>query len=437
MMNPAPRHRGPSRRRFIRGLGVGLALPPLAAFSQDRSSPPKETHGRGKMLLISNNLGVLPESFFPSQTGPQYQASPYLEELQLFREDLTVFSGLSHPAVAGGHSTENCFLTAAKDPTGSGFRNTISLDQFAASRLPQSTRFPTLNLGVNIDKANRSLSWTRDGILLPAEDRPSKLFEKLFVQGSVEAVDRQLHRLRQRGSILDAVAQDLRRFRTQLPREDQTRLDQYATSIRELEIRLQISGEWETKPKPVPQKEPPVDITDRSKFFDKFEQMLAMAVLALETHSTRIVTLMVDAFATPVFEIDTELRSLQGYHNLSHHGQVAEKVDQLRQVDLRQMRLLRTLLADLAARSDGNARLLDQVMVLYGSNMGDSNTHENTNLPILLAGGGFQHGRHVAFDRQHNTPLANLFVSMLQQLGLDTGQFASSTGSLSGLDPLS
>ena len=222
MMNPAPRHRGPSRRRFIRGLGVGLALPPLAVFSQDRSSPPKETHGRGKMLLISNNLGVLPESFFPSETGPQYQASPYLEELQLFREDLTVFSGLSHPAVAGGHSTENCFLTAAKDPTGSGFRNTISLDQFAASRLPQSTRFPTLNLGVNIDKANRSLSWTRDGILLPAEDRPSRLFEKLFVQGSVEAVDRQLHRLRQRGSILDAVAQDLRRFRTQLPREDQT-----------------------------------------------------------------------------------------------------------------------------------------------------------------------------------------------------------------------
>jgi hypothetical protein len=135
------------------------------------------------MLLISNNLGVLPKPFFPQGTGRDYELSPYLSALADFRGDFTVFSGLSHPDVNGGHSTENCFLTAARGPTKSGFRNQISLDQFAAEKLGQVTRFPTLNLGVNIDKANRSLSWTRDGVLLPAEDSAPALFQKMFVQG--------------------------------------------------------------------------------------------------------------------------------------------------------------------------------------------------------------------------------------------------------------
>lgn len=430
----SPSNRRRSRRQFLQGLGVCLALPPLESLAQRRSRDRGRSVTEKKMLIISNNLGVLPDPFFPARPGRTYQSTPYLSELQTFRDDLTVFSGLSHPAVAGGHSTENCFLTAAKDPTGSGFRNSISLDQFAVSLLPQTTRFPSLNLGVNIDKANRSLSWTQDGVLLPAEDHPSRLFQTLFLQGSAAEVEQQLHRLQQRGSILDAVHQDLNRFRKELPSEDRNRLEQYATAIRELEARLQVAGEWEQKPKPEAPQAAPIDITDKSKFFQKFEQMLAMAVLALETHSTRIVTLMVDAFATPVFEIDPQLQSLHGYHNLSHHGQVPEKIDQLKQVDLRQMKLLNQLFAQLADRSDTGSRLLDQVMVLYGSNMGDSNTHENTNLPILLAGGGFKHGQHLAFAPLNNTPLANLFVSMLQQLELEADHFASSTGSLDGFN---
>jgi hypothetical protein len=141
------------RRRFLRGLGVTLGLPLLEQNYARAASqtPPK------RMLLISNNLGVLPQHFFPKDKGTGYTLSPYLKELAAFRSDFTIFSGLSHPAVTGGHSTENCFLTAARDPTRSGFRNSISLDQFAAEKLGQQTRFPTLNLGVNIDKANRSL----------------------------------------------------------------------------------------------------------------------------------------------------------------------------------------------------------------------------------------------------------------------------------------
>lgn len=386
------------------------------------------------MLLISNNLGVLPQHFFPKDNGPTYTLSPYLQELTAFRKDFTVFSGLSHPAVHGGHSTENCFLTAARDPTRSGFRNTISLDQFAAESLGQQTRFSTLNLGVNIDKANRSLSWTRDGVLLPAEDSPARLFRKLFLQGNEKDVAIRLQRLRERGSVLDVLSDDVQEFQRGLGQSDRLRLDQYLTSVRELEERLVDSGEWEQKPKPMTTATPPQDIPDRAKFFPKIRLMLDMARLAFESDSTRIITLMVDGFATPVFEIDDQQRTGDGYHNLSHHGQSQTKLAELLKVDLQQMRQLRDLFAALAATptADGQ-RLLDRTMVLYGSNLGDANVHNCTNLPVLLAGGGLKHGQHLAFDNVQNKPLCNLFVTMLQQIGIETDRFASSAGSLSEL----
>jgi len=423
-----------NRRRFLRGLGVGLALPALDCMTPAFGRTGGKPDSPRRMLVVSNNLGVLPKPFFPKGAGAGYELSPYLSELKAFRGDFTVFSGLSHPACVGGHSTENCFLTGAKDPTGSGFRNTISLDQFAVAALGQRTRFPTLNLGVNIDRGNRSLSWTRDGALLPAEDSPARLFRKMFVQGNRSEVERRLHELRERGSILDAVRDDMRRFQAKLGADDRERLDQYFTSVRELEGRLHTAGEWEKKPKPTTTLEPPEDILDKSKFFEKFQLMLSMASLAVESDSTRIVTLMVDAFATPVFEIAEDLRSLNGYHNLSHHGQVKAKLAQLEKVDRRQMGLLREALDRLAGIREDDERLLDRTMVLYGSNMGDANTHENTNLPILLAGGGFKHGRHLAFDRKDNTPLCKLFVSMLQQFGVEAEQFSSGAGTLAGLE---
>lgn len=417
------------RRRWLRGVGVGLALPLLGRDLEGAAAPEESRRG---MLLISNNLGVLPDPFFPAEPGAGYTLSPYLEELRELRGEFSVFSGLSHPAVVGGHSTENCFLTAAKDPTGSGFRNSISLDQFAVEHLGQRTRFPTLNLGVNIDRANRSLSWTRDGALLPAEDSPSALFRRMFLEGSPAEKSRRIRRLEERGSILDAVAEDMRRFQKRVGRDDRDRLDQYFTSVRELEERLHISREWEREPKPQVERDAPGDILDKARFFEKFELMLAMAQLALESDSTRIVTLMVDGFATPVFEISEEEKSLNGYHNLSHHGQAKEKIAQLERVDRRQMRLLRDLFARLAETRDGESRMLDRTMVLFGSNMGDANVHNNTNLPILLAGGGFSHGGHHVFDRDRNTPLCNLYVSMLRKLGVETDSFASSTGPLDG-----
>ena len=337
-----------SRRRFLRGLGVTVGIPMLECMTPvfgntTQPEPPR------RMLLISNTLGVLPQHFFPKEKGAGYTLSPYLNELAAFRGDFTVFSGLSHPAVTGGHSTENCFLTAARDPTGSGFRNSISLDQFSAEKLGQQTRFPTLNLGVNIDKANRSLSWTRDGVLLPAEDSPSALFRKMFLQGDAKDMARNLKRLQERGSILDVVRDDICSFQRGLGSADQNRLDQYLTSVRELEQRLAVSGDWEQKPKPATQATEPNDIADKSKFFPKIQLMLDMARLAFESDSTRIITLMVDGFATPVFEITEQQRTRDGYHNLSHHGQSKEKLAELEKVDFQQMRHLRELLTALAA----------------------------------------------------------------------------------------
>lgn len=422
-----------ARRRFLRGAGVALALPLLESLQRSALGKESSAATPGRMLLISNNLGVLPQHFFPKESGSRYQLSPYLSELKELTSDFTVFSGLSHPACEGGHSTENCFLTGAKHPTSSGFRNTVSLDQYAAEHLGRKTRFATLNLGVNIDKANRSLSWTRDGVLLPAEDSPARLFQKMFIQGDSAQIKRRLEHLKRRGSILDAVTESTQRLNRELGPEDRSRLDQYFTSIRELEQRLVTAGEWEQSPKPKTVTELPEDILDRGLLFDKLEQMLAMAVLALQSDSTRIVTLMVDAFATPVFQLSEQEKSLTSYHPLSHHGMRSHHLAQLEKADRRQMQLLKQVLEKLQTVQGNTGRLLDSTMVLYGSNMGDANTHDNTNLPILLAGGGFQHGQHLAFNREANAPLCNLYLSMLQRMGVETDRFGSSSSTLTGL----
>ncbi len=413
------------RRTILKGLGATLALPVLECMS---ITPPR------RMLIIANNLGVLPKLFFPTTTGRNYQPSAYLEHLAVHRNDFTVFSGLSHPGVTGGHSTDNCFLTAARGAFKAGFRNQISLDQLAAEKLGQATRFPSLNLGVNIEKANRSLSWTRDGVLLPAEDSPAALYKMLFVQGDPQAVQQQLHKLEERGSILDTLQDQTGRLNRTLGATDKARLDQYLTSIRDVEQRLTAAREWELRPKPKTNQPPPTDIQDKKLVFDKFELMLSMIQLALESDSTRIITLMVDTFMTPIFKIDGEHTSTDGYHNLTHHSQAPEKLKQLEQADRQQLKILNTHLTNLASTKENGQRLLDQTMVLYGSSMGDANIHDNTNLPIILAGGGFKHGQHIAFKRDSNAPLSNLYLSMLHRLGIETDSFGTSTSTLTGLE---
>jgi hypothetical protein len=422
-----------SRRNFLRASGVALALPLLdamrPAFSRAAASAPTPR----RMLGICNNLGLLPEKFFPTDAGADYTASPYMELLAEHRRDFTVFSGVSHPDVDGGHPADNCFLTAAPHPGSGGFRNTISLDQYVAERLGHLTRFPSLTLGVNVQQGSRSLSWTGGGVLIPCEEKASQVFKKLFLQGTKAEVDAQVRKLELGRSILDAVADQTRSLQRDLGARDRERLDQYFTGVRDLEKHMDSAKEWEHKPKPVVKAEIPTDPSDPREYMEKVQLMYEMARLAFETDSTRAVTLMLDSVNSPVLDIEGT-HITDGYHSLSHHGKNVGKLSQLEAIDREHMKLLGQLMAALKSTSEGGQPLLDRTMIVYGSNLGNANTHVTTNLPVLFAGGGFRHGQHLAFDTDRNYPLPNLFVSMLQRLDLPADRFATSTGTMRGLE---
>lgn len=424
-----------SRRHFLQGAGVLLGLPlldamlPSSAYASPEAAVPRRFFG------ICNNLGVLPDKFFPAadQAGRDYKLSPYLQELADFRGDFTVMSGVMHPDVDGGHPADICFLTAAPHPSSGGFRNTISLDQYVAERIGVLTRFPSLTLGVNVSGGARSLSCTAGGVLLPCEDRPSEIFKRLFLGGSPEEVRAQTRKLALGQSIMDTVADQTKRLERSVGARDKERLDQYFTGVRDLEHRLVQSAEWEKRPRPVVTEKPPIDVTDPREYMEKVRLMYDMARLAFETDSTRNITLMLDSVSSPAINVEGKPVS-DGYHNLSHHGKDPAKLAQLERIDREHMKLLAHLFGELKAHREGGETLLDRTMVLYGSNMGNANTHVTTNLPVLFAGGGFKHGQHLAFDRARNYPLPNLFVNILQRFGIEADKFASSTGTMRGLE---
>ena len=428
-----------SRRKFLRGAGILLSLPMLEAMTPAfaavvKSSASATPGGKPRRLLgICNNLGLLPEQFFPKQSGRDYAPSPYLEMLEEHRKDFTVFSGVSHPDVDGGHPADNCFLTAAPHPGSGGFRNTISLDQFIGERIGHLTRFPSLTLGVNVQQGLRSLSWTGSGVLIPCEERAADVFGRMFLQGTRAETEAQVRKLETGQSILDAVAGQAKELQRTVGARDRDRLDQYFTSVRELEQRMQMSREWERRPKPKVSVSVPLDPASPKAYMEKARLMYDMARLAFETDSTRSISLLLDSVNSPAIEFG-DTKTSDGYHNLSHHGKSAQKLAQLKAIDEWHMKLLADLFSQLKAVREDGEPLLDRTMILYGSNLGNANTHVTTNMPMILAGGGFKHGQHLSFDTTHNYPLPNLFVSMLQRLGLETDRFASSTGTMRGLE---
>jgi hypothetical protein len=426
-----------ARRRFLRGAGVALALPfldsmaPAFAQTQKTSSPLAPGAKPRRMLGICNNLGLLGDQFFPTGKGRDYVPSPYLQLLQEHRNDFSVFTGVSHPNVDGGHPADVCFLTAAPHPGSGSFRNTISLDQHIAEQIGILTRFPSLTLAVNT--RTHSLSWTGTGVAIPPEDKAASVFKEMFLQGSPAQIDAQMRKLDTGRSILDAIAGQANDLKASVGARDRDRLDQYFTSVRDLEHRLQASKGWERKPKPVVNAPLPIDPADPAEYMNKVKVMYDLARLALETDSTRSITLMLEGVSAPVLDIPG-VTMTDSYHNLSHHGKSESKLAQLRIIDSWHMKLLSGLIADLKSVREGEDTLLDRTMVLYGSNFGDANAHICTNMPIVLAGGGFRHGQNLAFDRSSNYPLPNLYVSMLQRLGIESDRFASSTGTMRGLE---
>ncbi len=421
-----------NRRHFLRSSGITVALPLLESLMPRALAATTATSAAGspkRMVLINASMGLLPKDFFPKGAGRDYEMSSYLSEFSPLRDKFSVFSGLSHPEVDGGHHADFCYLTGAGHPGGSGFKNTISVDQFAAERVGIRTRVPSLVLHAGAEAHKSGLSWTASGVPLPAEDSPSRVYRRLFLKGTRQETQARLEDLRSGRSVLDAVSDRAKSMARDATAADRDKLDEYFTSVRELEGRLVTVGEWEKKDRPEVDRPIPVDIADSADVVGRTRLMYDMIKLALQTDSTRIVSLKVHSYNRVLIPGVND-----SHHALTHHGGREDAIRQLRLIELARLRELRDFLTHLHATPETDGSLLDNTMVMYGSHMGDANRHTNINLPVMLAGGGFRHGAHHVFDQDGNAPLANLFVSMLQRMGLETDTFASATGTLGGLE---
>ncbi len=414
-----------TRRTFLRGAGVAVALPYLESLLPCGAAA-VSSRARRRMVAINIGLGLHAPNIIPTRAGREYELPIYLKILGEYRDQFTVMSGVSHPEVGGGHLSYKSFLTCAPHPNSAGFRNTISLDQFAAAELGTETRFASLSLSTS----GPGLSWSRSGVEIPTYRRPSLVYQKLFVDGSPEEVARRVGRLKEGQSVLDVVMDKTRGMKRRLGGRDREKLDQYFEAVREAERRLLKAEAWEHRPKPKVDAEEPRDQMDPGEMIGRMRLLYDVMHLAIESDSTRFITCNLPGMnAVPVIPgIDVD------YHNLSHHAKDPAKIKQLTIVESAVVNELAEFLKKLDGSAQGDGSLLDSTMVLFGSNLGNASSHDTKNMPIVLAGGGFDHGQHLAFDRKDNYPLPNLYVSMLQQLGMETDRFGTGTATMRGLN---
>ncbi len=410
------------RRTFLKGSGVLLALPLLETMRSARAGigiAPR------RMVNICNTLGLYTPSWLPEQTGANYETTEYLELLEEHRQHYTVFSGLSHEEQTGrqAHNSEITWLTSARHPGLDGFQNTISVDQLAANHLGYVTRYPSIVLGTSTPQ---SQSYTTNGVMVPAETSPARLFNKMFLKGTPEEIKRQSRSLSDGGSILDQLKSQTVALKRRVSEQDKKKLDDYFEAVRKAEQELTEVRAWMHRPKPVVDQEVPTEIPSNANVIGRVKLLFNLIPLILETDSSRVISLMIqDHLVVP------EVAGVSfDQHSLSHHGQDEAKIAQLKKVEAEIVGRFSDLLTELSVRQDANGSLLDQTTVLFGSNLGNANSHAAKNLPILLAGGGFRHGHHVAHDSQHNAPLSNLFVTMLQSMRIETDSFGQSAGAL-------
>jgi hypothetical protein len=419
------------RRTLLKAAGVALALPLLDAMCPALTSAADQAGARSprRFVGILTNQGIMPDFFFPKEAGKDYASTPYLDLLKDHRAQMTVFSGVSLPGVDGGHASERCFLSAAPGASRASFRNTVSLDQVMAEHVGGDTRFASLVLMAGSE--NSSISFTRSGAMIPPIRSPVQLYQRLFIEDTPEAKKAAHERLAQDRSLLDSLRERTRALEKGLGPDDKRMLDQYFAAIRDLETRLAAAENWVERPKPKTEAKKPEDVTDSNKLITHSKVMYALTRLALETDSTRVVSFMIN----PTSCVPREIPGVGSQvHEITHHGNRENVVAELRKVEEAQFRELNTFLTDLRSVPQEGGTLLDRTAVLYGTNMGSANAHSNDNLPVLLAGGGFKHGQHLAFDRKNNYPLTNLHVSLLQRLGVPLDRFVSSTGTMLGLE---
>ena len=426
-----------NRRFFLRATGISMALPLFESlggrvFGQNAavvSLAGKVVNAERplRMVCIGNLLGFYPPAFFPTKAGAAYELPESIEALKAHQSDFTLYSGLDH-GIKGGHFAMSSFLSGVKTSDAKGMpEGNITVDQRAAETLGGATRFPSLTLGSESGIHGGCLmSWTRSGTRVPPITKPRELFQKLFINEDASSRAASMDRLHVKASILDAVTGDAKSLQRHLGQRDKEKLDEYFTSVRDVEKQIELRRKWASVPKPDPKMKEPKN-TD---FVSDLPVMYDLIALALQTDSTRIATLEIGGdFEASAFGLSG------GYHGLSHHGQRPDAIKGLIKMERYQVEQFARFLAKLKSIEDGAGTLLDHSMVLFGSGMGNANSHTNNNLPIILAGGGFKHGEHKTYpaEGQGRQMLCNLYLSMLQRFGAEVDAFGTSNGTLTGL----
>lgn len=428
------------RRQMLRAAGVCIGLPffpSLGTTQAGHDNPKQETTAKKRMVCIGNMLGFHPEAFWPeaavaeSPTGlteyPDYKLNRTTAPLAAIRDRMTLIGGLDH-GTKGGHFSIHAFLSGVRQIDAKSMPDAnVTIDQYAADHVTGQTRFPTLTIGSESGiHGGCQLSWTRTGTRVPPITGPEQLFKLLFVGVSEHDKLAMADRFSLQSSILDMIKGDANRLERNLNQQDRDKLDEYLTSVRDVEKRIGLRRNWLDVPKP----EAPFAEPKNRNMVEDLPLLYDLIALALQTDSTRIATLEIGGDFNP-----RDLGVNGDYHALSHHGQLEDRIQALITLETYQIEQFVRFIEKLSSMEEGGKSLLNQSMVLFGSGMGNANSHTNTNLPVLLAGGDFKHGRLLAFDRKSKDrpPLTNLFVSMLQQFGVETDKFSTSTGTLRGL----
>ena len=414
-----------SRRTILKAAGVSIALPLLDAMLPIglRAETKAAAMSPARLVLIGRPLGFHAPLFFPEKPGLGYESTRYLKKLDKHRGDFTVFSGIAHRGYPGGHGTHPGLFTAVR-PEGirqGDLRNTISLDQLVASRAGNETRFASLVLG------GGDLAWNQKCVKVPSEDRATQVFKALFVQGTPAEVAKEMKKIASGQSILDGVRDQAKTLSQNLGSSDRDRLDLLLSSIREAEDRLAQDEAWINKPKPKVEAKPFTEDYADARMITRTQQWFDLVHLALQTDSTRVINLSLWSHAAVS---DVPGLTLT-HHDASHHGQDEVKIEQLAKIEETEMEVFAGLLAKLKGTAENERTLLDRTSIVYASSLGNASAHTVDNLPVILAGGGYKHAGHLAFNRKDNYQLANVYVRMLQQLKFETDKFGNSDGVLS------
>jgi Protein of unknown function (DUF1552) len=430
------RNKSIARRSFIKAAGLVVGLPLMESLTKDlfgcaplgAAEPPIAKADGMNLVCIGNLLGFHAPSFFPKTAGTDYDHPFLLEPLKSLKADISLHGGLDH-GVKGGHFAVHTFLTGVLSSEAKGMPDgNISLDQRAAEAVGGTARYPALTVGSEGGiHGGCQMSWTRSGSRVPPITTAKELFTKLFVNDSAADQAAISERLRLKHSILDVVNVEAKAVGKQLSTQDTRKLDEYFTSVREVERKLSQMEVWGKVPKPTSE----LPMPTKASMVQELPLLYELIILALRSGSTRIATLEIGGdYNTRDFEI------AEDYHLLSHHGQLEERIKKLTTVERRQIDDFAGFLTKMKAVSDKDGKsLLDRTIVLFGSGMGNANNHTNTNLPIILAGGGFKHGSFTqhADPAGKRKPLCNLFLTALQRFGVAVDRFGTSTGTLAGV----